>query len=117
MTECQCHTRVKKRLVAPAQDEPGWRGKIMRGVNALAAKLEAMQPDEAIKFLNSFEHVSDADARDLYENLFKPRGTKTRIIRGVDRLREAQLESLSDRSRDPSIQLVHDIPPVAPEAI
>src|SRR5467141_1860441 len=110
--EFQGHTRVKKRLVAPAQDEPGWRGKIMRGINALAAKLEAMQPNEAIKFLTSFEHVSDAEARDLYENLFKPRGTKPRVIRGVDRLREGQLESLSDRSRDLLIRLVQDIQPV-----
>src|SRR3989449_11595793 len=78
--EFQGHTRVKKRLVAPAQDEPGWRGKIMRGVNALAAKLEAMQPDEAIKFLTSFEHVSDAGAQGLYANRFQSPGTYARAI-------------------------------------
>jgi len=109
--EFQGHTRVKKRFVAPAQDEPGWRGKIMRGVNAFAAKLESMQPGEAIKFLTSFDQVSDRDAKDLYDNLFKPRGTK-RVIRGVDRLREGQLESLSDRSRDLLIRLVQDLQPV-----
>src|SRR5439155_27170186 len=82
-----------------------------------AAQLEALHPDEAVKFLPSFEHVSEADAQALYEDLFKPRGTKPRIIRGVDRLREGQLESLSDRSRDLLIRLVQDIQPVRSEEL
>lgn len=110
--EFQGHTRVKTRVVAPAQDEPGWRGKIMRGINSLVAKLEAMKPDEAIQFLTSFDGVTVTDAEDLYENLFKPRATKPRTIRGVDRLREGQLESLSDKSRDMLVRLVRDLQPV-----
>jgi DNA primase small subunit len=113
--EFQGHTRVKTRVVAPAQDEPGWRGKIMRGIEGLAAKLEAMSPDEAVKFLTSFEGVSDSEAEDLYANLFKPRTTKPRVIRGVDRLREGKLEALSDRSRDLLIRLVRDLQPVRSE--
>src|SRR5438309_1571909 len=74
----QGHTRVKTRLVAPTKEDPGWRGKIMRGINSLAGKLEALPPDEAIKFLASFEGVSESDAANLYENLFKPRATKDR---------------------------------------
>jgi len=115
--EFQGHTRVKKRLVAPAQDEPGWRGKIMRGITAFVSKLEMMPPEEAIKFLTSFEGVTEREAGDLYENLFKPRGTKPRLIRGVDRLREGQLESLSDRSRDLLIRLVQDLQPVRAEEL
>ena len=115
--EFQGHTRVKTRLVAPAHDEPGWRGKIMRGINAFVAKLENMPPGEAIKFLMSFDGVSEREAKDLHENLFKPRGTKARAIRGVDRLREGQLESLSDRNRDLLIQIVQDLQPVRSEEL
>ncbi len=110
--EFQGHLRVKTRVVAPAQDEPGWRGKIMRGINALVARLEAMPPPDAIRFLASFEGVKESEAEDLYENLFKPRATKPHVIRGVDRLREGQLEALSDRSRDLLIRLVKDLQPV-----
>lgn len=110
--EFQGHMRVKTRVVAPARDEPGWRGKIMRGVHGLVAKLEALPPPEAIKFLVSFEGVKESEAEDLYENLFKPRATKPRVIRGVDRLREGQLEALSDRSRDLLIRLVKDLQPI-----
>ena len=110
--EFQGHTRVKTRVVAPAQDEPGWRGKIMRGITGLVAKLETMTPAEAITFLTSFEGVKESEATDLYENLFKPRATKPRVIRGVDRLREGQIEALSDKSRDLLIRLVKDLQPV-----
>jgi len=112
MKEFQGHKRMKKRVVAPAQDEPGWRGKIMRGIQGLAAKLEALPPEEAIKFLTSFEGVLETEAADLYENLFKPRAMKPRPIRGVDRLREGQIEALSDRSRDLLIRIVKDLQPV-----
>src|SRR2546426_3588861 len=83
----------------------------MRGVNAFAAKLESMQPGEAIKFLTSFDQVSDRDAKDLHANLSNPRGTR-RVIRGVARFREGQLESLSDRGRDLLIRLVQALQPV-----
>ena len=108
----QGHTRVKTRVVAPSQNDPGWRGKIMRGIHGLVGKLEALPPDEAMKFLLSFEGVRESDAADLYENLFKPRATKPRVIRGVDRLREGQIEALSDRNRDLLIRLVKDLQPI-----
>ena len=65
----------------------------------------------------SFDGVSEREAKDLHENLFKPRGTKERAIRGVDRLREGQLESLSDRNRDLLIQIVQDLQPVRSEEL
>ena len=110
--EFQGHTRVKTMIVAPTKEDPGWRGKIMRGINSLAAKLETLTSDEAIKFLTSFEGVKEGDAANLYENLFKPRQTKPRVIRGVDRLREGQIEALSDRNRDLIIRLVKELQPV-----
>ena len=108
----QGHTRLKTRLVAPAKEDPGWRGKVMRGINGLVGRLESLPPAEAIKFLTSFEGVRENDAENLYENLFKPRTTKPPIIRGVDRLREGQIEALTDRSRDLLIQLVKELQPV-----
>ena len=112
MKEFRGHTRVKTRVVAPAGNEPGWRGKIMRGIAGLVEKLETMPPAEATRFLTSFEGVRDAQAQDLYTNLFRPRATKPRVIRGVDRLREGQLEALSDPNRDLLIRLVRDLQPV-----
>ena len=110
--EFQGHTRIKTRVVAPAQDEPGWRGKIMRGITVLVTKLESLPPPEALNFLTSFDGVEEAEAKDLFENLFKPRATRPRVIRGVDRLREGHLEALSDRNRDLLIRLVKDVQPV-----
>jgi DNA primase small subunit len=112
LKEFRGHARVKKRIVAPMQDEPGWRGKIRRGIQGLADRLEAMSPEDAIKFLASFEGVKESEAADLYENLFKPRATRPRVIRGIDRLREGQIEALSDRSRDLLIRLVKDLQPI-----
>ncbi|HYY48404.1 MAG TPA: DNA primase catalytic subunit PriS [Thermoplasmata archaeon] len=110
--EFQGHTRIKRRVIAPAQDEPGWRGKIMRGIQGLTTTLESLTPEEAIKFLTSFEGVREGEAADLYENLFKARATRPRVIRGVDRLREGQIEALSDPSRDLLIRIVKDLQPV-----
>ncbi len=106
------HVFDERVWLAPTKEDPGWRGKIMRGINSLAAKLEALTSDEAIKFLTSFEGVKEGDAANLYENLFKPRQTKPRVIRGVDRLREGQIEALSDRNRDLIIRLVKELQPV-----
>lgn len=84
----------------------------MRGIEGLATKLETMTGDEAILFLTSFEGVKASEASDLYENLFKARATKPHVIRGIDRLREGQIEALSDNSRDLLIRLVKDLQPV-----
>ena len=107
--EFQGRARVKKKVVGPAQDEPGWRGKIARGMDQLVTALEGMEHDKAIAFLVSFEGVKESAAEDLYGNLFKARATKPKVIRGVDRLREGQIEALSDRSRDLLIRIVKDV--------
>ena len=107
--EFQGRVRVKKRLVAPAARDAGWRGKIFRGMAELTARLEALKPEEAVAFLTSFEGVKESAAEDLYADLFKPRATAPRVIRGVDRLREGQIEALPDRSRDLLIRIVKDL--------
>ncbi len=107
--EFQGRARIKKKVVGPVQEEPGWRGKIARGMAQLVTALEGMEHDKAIAFLVSFEGVKESAAEDLYENLFKPRATKPKVIRGVDRLREGQIEALSDRSRDLLIRVVKEV--------
>ena len=107
--EFQGRVRVKKRLVAPTAEDAGWRGKIFRGMTELTARLESMKAEDAIAFLTAFEGVKETQAEDLYENLFKARTTKPRVIRGIDRLREGQIEALSDRSRDLLIRIVKDL--------
>lgn len=104
--EFRGRTRVKTRIVGPSTAEPGWRGKIARGVDRLTRRLEGMGHDDAIAFLTSFEGVKAAEAEELYESLFKVRTAKPRPIRGVDRLREGQLEALPDRARDLLIRIV-----------
>jgi len=107
--EFRGYVRVKKRIVAPSEDEPGWRGKIFRGMRQLATRLEAMPREEGIAFLTSFEGTKERDAEELWENLFKPRTTKPRAIRGVDRLREGQIEALSDAGRDLLVRVVKEL--------
>jgi len=107
--EFQGRSHVKKRVVGPVQAEPGWRGKIARGMDQLVTALEGMDHDKALAFLVSFEGVKESAAEDLYENLFKPRATRPKVIRGVDRLREGQIEALSDRSRDLLIRVVKEV--------
>ena len=109
LREFRGRAHVKKRVVGPVQQEPGWRGKIARGMDQLVTTLEAMDHDRAVAFLVSFEGVKAAAAEDLYENLFKPRATSPRVIRGVDRLRQGQIEALSDRSRDLLIRIVQEV--------
>jgi DNA primase small subunit len=106
LKEYQGRKTVKKRVVMPARDAPGWKGKITRGLIQLAKALEPMKSDDAIAFLTSFEGVSENDAANLWENLFKKRTKTPPYIRGIDRLLETGLiETLTDRNRDKLIQV------------
>lgn len=106
-TEFRGGVRVKKRIVGPPSHEPGWPGKVARGLLELAKALEPLSHDDAIAFLRAFEGVRDVDAEDLWENLFKPRTTKPRTIRGIDRLLEGgPIETLADRNRDLLIRMI-----------
>jgi DNA primase small subunit len=107
--EFQGRARVKKKVVGPVPVDPGWRGKIARGMDQLVTTLERMDREKAITFLTSFDGVRGSAAEDLYENLFKPRATRPNVIRGVDRLREGQIEALSDKSRDLLIRIVKEV--------
>jgi len=105
--EFRGHASVKKMVVAPRTADAGWGGKIARGIVNLANRLEAMPPEQAVEFLAGFEGLGASGASDLYENLFKVRATKPRVIRGIDRLREeGGFEALNDRNRDRLLAIV-----------
>ncbi|MGQ0797448.1 MAG: DNA primase catalytic subunit PriS [Methanobacteriota archaeon] len=103
------HRSVKKKVVPPSRADPGWPGKVARGIEELTHRLEGLAPEDAIRFIGSFEGVTTAEAEDLYENLFKVRTTTPRVIRGVDRVREGQLEALADRPRNLLRRIVVDL--------
>ncbi len=103
--EFRGRARVKKMVVPPRTEDPGWGGKIARGIVNLASGLEKLPSPQAVEFLAGFEGVGAGGASDLYENLFKPRGPKG--VRGVDRLRESgNFETLTDRNRDRILAVV-----------
>lgn len=104
------HTKIKTMLVPPKTGDPGWGGKIARGFVNLVDRLERMPTEQAVGFLAGFESVGPSGALDLYENLFKPRTARPRVIRGVDRLREeGSLEALTDRNRDRLLAVVTEL--------
>ena len=106
--EFRGHTKVKKMLVSPETSDPGWAGKLARGIVTLAERLQTLPSKEVVDFLAGFEGVGgDNGASDLYENLFKVRSRLPRPIRGVDRLREeGRLEVLTDKNRDRFLNVV-----------
>jgi len=104
-SEFRGHVKVKKMVVTPRTGDAGWGGKIARGIVNLADRLEKMESTQAVEFLAAFEGVGGSGARDLHENLFKPRGSSR--VRGVDRLREGgNLEALTDKNRDRLLGIV-----------
>jgi len=112
--EFKGHAAVKKMVVTPRVAEPGWAGKLARGIVTLADRLETMPPEQAVEFLAGFEGVGASGASDLYENLFKAH--KPSGIRGVDRLREGgNLEVLRDKNRDRILAVVTQLQQVRVE--
>lgn len=116
--EFQGHTRVRRMVVAPKTGDSGWGGKLARGILNLVDRLEAMPPEQALAFLAEFEGVGASGASDLFENLFKPRATRPKVIRGVDRLREdGSLEALTDENRDRVLAVVTQLQQVRFETL
>src|SRR5437667_8049984 len=104
--EFQGRVRVKTRVVGPATAAPGWAGILASGLVDLTRRLEELGRDASVEFLTSLPGIEKAQAMSLYDNLFKARATKPRVIRAVDRLREGQIEALGDADRDTFIRVV-----------
>lgn len=104
-TEFRGHVRVKKKRIAPAPSEPGWAGKIAQGLVGLTTDLETMDSQKAIEYLQSLG-CTESEASEVYENLFKVRTSTPQVVRGVDRVRQGNIEALLDRPRDALIRSI-----------
>lgn len=116
--EFRGRARVRRMVVPPKADDPGWAGKLARGLRNLVDRLEVMPKDQALGFLAGFEGVGPAGASNLYDDLFTPRATQPRVIRGADRLREdGSLEALKDENRDRLLEVVRQLQQVRFESL
>ncbi len=109
--EFKGHRYSKKRIImADPKTTSGWPGKIVRGFERLALKLEPLDRPAAVQFLRSFEGIDESDAQNLWENLFKNRASPPKVVRGIDRLRETgQIETLSDRNVKLVMRIVNEM--------
>ena len=99
-TEYKGTVRVKKMLKSPSLSDPGWAGIVAGGIDDFLLELENMQPEECLELLSSYPGMNEEKAKSLYDNLFKVRVREPRPIRGVDRVREGNMEALTDKNRD-----------------
>ena len=99
-TEFKGRVRVKTMLKAPARSDPGWAGIIASGIDDFLGELENMRPEECLELLSSYPEMNEEKATSLYDNLFKVRVKGPNPIRGIDRVREGNMEALTDKNRD-----------------
>ncbi len=89
---------VKYRHEMPRPEDPGWPGRIGRGVVAAAERLEGMPREAAVQELASVEGVGAKMAGEICDALFSARGG----VRGVDKLRRGDMDIFpSDRYLEP----------------
>ncbi|HKW43984.1 MAG TPA: DNA primase small subunit domain-containing protein [Thermoplasmata archaeon] len=105
-TEFQGRVRVKKLLKGPSKSDPGWAGLIAGGIEAFLTSLEPLSKKDCIELLSSYPGLTVETAVSLYDNLFKVRATTPRTIRGIDRVREGNLEALTDKNRDALTKII-----------
>jgi len=99
-TEFKGRVRVKTMLKAPARSDPGWAGIIASGIDDFLGELENMRPEECLELLSSYPEMNEEKATSLYDNLFRVRVKAPNPIRGIDRVREGNMEALTDKNRD-----------------
>src|SRR2546422_1429887 len=117
MSEFRGRVRVKKRMEGPRPSQPGWRGKISRGILELTLRLERLSREEAIDWLSAFPGMDRKLATTLYDSLFGPLPPRSDMPRRVDKVRKGEVtlirdgpstqsqalwsgETLSDKERD-----------------
>jgi len=89
---------VKYRHEMPRPGEPGWPGRLARGVVAAAERLEAMPREEAVRELAGVQGVGAKMAGEIRDALFSRRGGD----RGIDKLRRGDIDIFpSDRYLEP----------------
>ena len=108
-TEFRGIVRVKKRVEGPRPNQPGWRGKIAKGILDLTLKLETLPQKEAVDWLSAFPGLDDHLATTLYESLFAALPHGSDVPRRVEKVRKGDLETLSDKERDALISVAIDL--------
>ena len=89
---------VKYRHLMPRPDDPGWPGRLARGIVAAAERLEAMPKEAALEELAAVEGVGGRMAGEIHDALFGRRGAG----RGIDKLRRGDVDIFpSDRYLEP----------------
>ncbi len=84
----QDRATVKYRHEMPRPGDPGWPGRVARGVVAAAEGLEGMPKAEAVAKLAAVEGVGAKMAGEIYDALFSPRAG----VRGIDKLRRGDMD-------------------------
>ena len=97
--------KVKKRVEAPRPSQPGWEGKIAQGIRELTLRVENLDRAEAIDWLEALPGMDSKSSVDLYQALFDPIGPTSAPSRRVDKVRQGDLETLSDKDRDALINI------------
>jgi DNA primase small subunit len=93
----QDRTTVKYRYAMPRPEDPGWQGRVARGIVTAAERLETIPREEALRELAAVEGVGRKLAGEMYDALFSPRGGS----RGIDKLRRGDMDIFpSDRLVD-----------------
>ena len=90
----QDRTTVKYRYAMPRPNDPGWPGRLARGIVAAAERLETIPKDEALRELAAVDGVGGRVAGEMFDALFSPRTGS----RGIDKLRRGDMDIFpSDR--------------------
>jgi DNA primase small subunit len=90
--------KTKYRVSMPSPREPGWRGRIGRGIVEAVERLEARGRRDGLRWLMSFDGVGKRTAEALWRILFD--GSPGQ--RGVDKLRRGEVDIFpSDRFLTP----------------
>jgi len=97
--------KVKKRVEGPRPSQPGWEGKIAQGIRELTLRLENLERKEAIDWLEALPGMDGKSGLDLYQALFDTIGPTSGPSRRVDKVRQGDLETLSDKDRDALINI------------
>ncbi len=81
-------TRTLRRLRVPTPSEPGWRGRVSRGIIDWLDRVSRMTEEEALEELQRLEGVGKVRATKIYDTMFKRLG-RDRVI---DRVRSGALD-------------------------
>ncbi|HTD80615.1 MAG TPA: DNA primase catalytic subunit PriS [Thermoplasmata archaeon] len=87
----QDRATVKYRYAMPRPEDPGWPGRLSRGITTAAERLESMPKEDALQELARTEGIGGKVAGEIYEALFSRHGGG----RGIDKLRRGDIDIFS----------------------